>query len=106
MVSDQPTGCTFQSIKNPPVEKLQKLNRRLSFMKSRVYSEWEALSRVRVAPVISPNGSLSDKSLAYLHFGTRYLKDVSGIVKVGITSLHNTSTPREAVQGKHISSLF
>lgn len=105
LVSDQPTGCTFQSIKNPPVEKLQKLNRRLSFMKARVYSEWEALSRVRVAPVISPNGSLSDKSLAYLHFGTRYLKDVSGIVKVGITSLHNASTPREAVQETYICSL-
>ncbi|GJS28561.1 hypothetical protein Tco_0489181 [Tanacetum coccineum] len=105
MVSDQPTGCTFQSIKNPPVEKLQKLNRRLSFMKSRVYSEWEALSRVRVAPVISPNGSLSDKSLAYLHFGTRYLKDVSGMVKVGITSLHNASTPREVVQETYVCSL-
>lgn len=96
---DSPNGCTFSSIKNPPVVKLQKINRRLSTTKSIVHSEWEALRRVRVAPNFSANGSLSHQSLAYLHFGTQYVKDVSGLVKVGITSLNKASTPPETTQG-------
>nr|XP_043607972.1 uncharacterized protein LOC122579802 [Erigeron canadensis] len=102
---DVPTGCTFSSIKNPPVVKLQKVNRRLSSMKTTMYSEWKALKRVRVAPTFSTNGSLSHQSLAYLHFGTHYVKDVAGIVKVGITSLHNVPTPPEEVQESYICSL-
>lgn len=99
MVVDQPSGCTFSSIKKPPVVNLQKFNRRLSNMKSTLYSEWQALSRVRVAPNFSTNGSLSHQSLAYLHFGTHYLKDIGGLLKVGITSLHDASTPPEVPQG-------
>lgn len=105
MVVDSPNGCTFSSIKTPPMVKLQKINRRLSCTKSTIYSEWEALKRVRVAPKFSTNGSLSHQSLAYLHFGTQYLKDVSGLLKVGITSLHNASTPQEAPEETYLCSL-
>lgn len=99
MALDVPNGCTFSSMKNPPVLKLQKFNRRLSGMKSTVHSEWVALKRVRVAPKFSANGSISHQSLAYLNFGTHYLKDVAGLLKVGVTSLHNASTPPEPEQG-------
>ncbi|KAL8229027.1 hypothetical protein R6Q57_013927 [Mikania cordata] len=105
MVLDAPNGCTFSSIKNPPVLKLQKVNRRLSSMKSTVHSEWVALKRVRVAPKFSANGSLSHQSLAYLHFGTHYVRDVAGLLKVGITSLHNASAPLERVQETYLCSL-
>lgn len=99
MVLDPPNGCTFSSIKKPPLMKLQKINRRLSSTKSTIHSEWEAIRRVRVTPNFSTNGSLSHQSLAYLHFGTQYLKDISGLLKVGITSLHNSPTPPEAPEG-------
>ncbi|MFS8017674.1 hypothetical protein Hanom_Chr15g01383191 [Helianthus anomalus] len=105
MVVDAPNGCTFSSIKNPPVLKLQKFNRRLSGMKSTVHSEWEALKRVRVAPKFSPKGSLSHQSLAYLHFGTHYMRDMAGLLKVGITSLHNAPTLPEPAQETYLCSL-
>ncbi|KAL4569282.1 hypothetical protein LXL04_024918 [Taraxacum kok-saghyz] len=105
MVLDPPNGCTFSSIKKPPMMKLQKINRRLSTTKSTIYSEWEAIRRVRMAPKFSTNGSLSHQSLAYLHFGTQYLKDVSGVFKVGITSLHNTPTLPEAPEETYLCSL-
>ncbi|XP_071704850.1 uncharacterized protein [Rutidosis leptorrhynchoides] len=105
MIVDQPSGCTFSSIKKPPVEKLQKFNRRLSNAKSTLYSEWQALSRVRVAPNFSTNGSLSHQSLAYLQFGTHYLKDVAGLLKVGVTSLHDPSTPPEVPQETYTCTL-
>ncbi|KAI3695361.1 hypothetical protein L1987_78357 [Smallanthus sonchifolius] len=105
MLLDSPNGCTCSSIKNPLL-KLQKGNRRLSGMKSTVHSEWEALKRVRVAPKFSANRSLSHQSLAYLHFGTLYLRDVAGLLKVGITSLQNdASTPSEAAQETYLCSL-
>ncbi|KAK9064657.1 hypothetical protein SSX86_016039 [Deinandra increscens subsp. villosa] len=105
MSLDGPNGCTFSSIKKPPVLKLQRVNRRLSTMKSTVYSEWEALKRVRGAPKFSSNGSLSHQSMAYLQYGTLYLRDMAGLLKVGITSLHNASTPPEPAQETYLCSL-
>ncbi|KAL7608515.1 hypothetical protein Lser_V15G11939 [Lactuca serriola] len=105
MVLDPPNGCTFSSIKKPPLMKLQKINRRLSSTKSTIHSEWEAIRRVRVTPNFSTNGSLSHQSLAYLHFGTQYLKDISGLLKVGITSLHNSPTPPETPEETYVCSL-
>ncbi|KAM0046294.1 hypothetical protein Hdeb2414_s0009g00314491 [Helianthus debilis subsp. tardiflorus] len=74
-------------------------------MKSTVHLEWEALKRVRVAPKFSSKGSLSHQSLAYLHFGTHYIRDMAGLLKVGITSLHNAPTLPEPAQETYLCSL-
>ncbi|CAK9169170.1 unnamed protein product [Ilex paraguariensis] len=94
---DPPTGCSFSSLK-PPRVKLESLRFRLSHIKSTLSSEWEALRKVRVAPRIPSNGSFSQQSLAYVHAGTRYVKEMSELLKIGLTTMHNGSSSYEIVQ--------
>lgn len=105
MALDPPTGCSFSTLK-PPKVKLEAIRSQLSNVKSTLSSEWGAIRKVRVAPRIPPNGSLSRQSLAYLHAGTRYVKDVSEILKLGVTTLRSSSTSYEVVPGMQLLAEF
>lgn len=92
---DPPIGCSFSSLKSPMV----KLGFRLSNVKSTLSSEWEAIHKVRVSSQIPANDSFSHQSLAYVYASTRYLKEVSGLLKTGVSTFHNSSSSYEVVQG-------
>ncbi|KAF8377347.1 hypothetical protein HHK36_030724 [Tetracentron sinense] len=97
MAMDPPTGCSFSSLK-PPIIKLESLRYRFSNIQSRICSGWEALRNIRVVPRIPANGSFSRHSLAYVHASTQYIKQVSGLLKIGVTTLRNSSSSYEVVQ--------
>lgn len=97
MSVDMPPGCSFASLK-PPAVKLESLRNRLSNLQSTLSSAWEALRKVRVVPRLPANNSFSRHSLAYVHASTQYIKQVSGLLKVGVNSLRNSSS-YEVVQG-------
>lgn len=97
MSIDMPPGCSFASLK-PPAMKLESLRTRLSNLQSTLSSGWEALRNVRVVPRLPANSSFSRHSLAYVHASTQYIKQVSGLLKIGVNSLRNSSS-YEVVQG-------
>lgn len=97
MTLDPPTGCSISSFK-PPVIKLESVRNRFSHLQSKLSSGWHALRKIRVAPRLPANGSFSRQSLAYVHAGTEYIKQVSGLLKAGVTTLRNSSSSYEAVQ--------
>ncbi|KAJ8747419.1 hypothetical protein K2173_012487 [Erythroxylum novogranatense] len=78
-VLDPPTGCNMSS---------------LSLRHQRLKCSTEN----PVAPCRSAHGSISRQSLAYVHASTQYLKQVSGLLKTGVTSLRNSSSSYEVVQ--------
>ncbi|WRX30580.1 hypothetical protein QQP08_023067 [Theobroma cacao] len=97
---DPPTGCSMSSLSlRAPVIKLEAIRYRLSNFQSTISSRWQALRKIRVAPCLPANGSFSRQSLAYVHAGTQYIKQVSGLLKIGATSLRNSSSSYEIVQG-------
>ncbi|XP_019177354.1 PREDICTED: uncharacterized protein LOC109172616 [Ipomoea nil] len=101
---EPPTGCSFSSIK-PSKEKIDSLRFQISNIKSTVSSEWEAIRKIRVAPRLPINATFSQKSLVYLHSGTRYMKDVSGIIKLGFTTFRSSSKSYEVVPEIYSCSL-
>ncbi|KAL1201250.1 hypothetical protein V5N11_031031 [Cardamine amara subsp. amara] len=95
-VLDAPTGCSISSLK-PSLIKFEKIRIHFSNMSTRLFSGWRALRRIHVR--VPANGSsLSRQSLAYVHASTQYLKQVSGLLKTGVTSLRNSSTSYDIVQ--------
>ena len=50
-------------------------------------------------PRIPANGSFSRKSLAYVHASSQYIKQVSGLLKTGVTTLRSSPSSYEGVQG-------
>ncbi|KFK34615.1 hypothetical protein AALP_AA5G168700 [Arabis alpina] len=93
---DAPTGCSISSLK-PSLIKFEKIRVRLSNMSTRLSSGWRALKRIHVR-VPANDSSLPRQSLAYVHASTQYLKQVSGLLKTGVTSLRNSSTSYDVVQ--------
>jgi len=94
---DAPSGCVFPHLSKLELEAVQY---RISNVKSRLSSGWEALQKVQVARNIPKNGSLSSKSLAYVHVGTRYMKEIASVLRNGLTSSQATSSSSyEVVQG-------
>ncbi|KAK4356224.1 hypothetical protein RND71_025195 [Anisodus tanguticus] len=104
MALDPPTGCSFSTLKPPKVQ-LEAIRAQLSNVKSTVSSKWGAIRKVRITSRVPPNGSLSHQSLAYLHAGTRYVKDISGILKFGVTTLRSSSASYEVVPETYFCSL-
>lgn len=104
MALDPPSGCTFPQI---PKLELEAVQYRLSNAKSKLSSGWEALQRVQVARHVPKNGSLSSKSLAYVHVGTQYMKEVASLLKSGLTSSHtiSSSSSYEVVQETYSCSM-
>ncbi|KAH7860036.1 hypothetical protein Vadar_008426 [Vaccinium darrowii] len=105
LVPDLPIGCTFSSLKPPMVKKMESIRFHMSKAKSTLSFGWEALRKVRVAPQVPANSSFSRQSLAYVHAGTRYIQEVSGLLKSGVMNLRNTSSSYEEVQETYSCSL-
>ncbi|KAF8023348.1 hypothetical protein BT93_F0754 [Corymbia citriodora subsp. variegata] len=102
-VLDPPTGCNILALRTPsslrmPSLKMEVLRHNFSNIQSTLSSKWQALGNVRTTPRIAAKGSFSHQSMAYVHASTRYLKQVSGLLKTGVTSLRNSSTSYEVVQ--------
>lgn len=97
MSPDMPTGCSFSSF-NPPRLRLDSFRRRMSCLQTELSSGWEALKKVRVVPRTPVNGSFSTHSLAYVHASAQYIKQVSKLLKTGVTTLRSSSS-YDSVQG-------
>lgn len=99
MSLDPPSGCSMSSLR-APVIKLESIRYHFSNLKSTFSSGWQALRRIHVVPRVPANGSFSSKSLAYVHASTQYIKQVSGLLKAGVTTLRSSSSSYEGgVQG-------
>ncbi|KAL8226322.1 hypothetical protein R6Q57_016154 [Mikania cordata] len=97
MAVDPPTGCNFSSIK-PPKVKLETVKRHLSTVQSKLSSGWQAVKRIPFSPRQPINGSFSHQSLAYMQASTQYIKQVSSLLKTGVSSLRSTSSANEVLQ--------
>lgn len=98
MALDPPKGCNFSVVKSPRI-KLDSIQYRLSNLQSALSSGWQALRKIRVTPHLPAKKSFSRQSLAYVHASTQYIKQVSGLLKVGVTTLRSSSSSYEPVQG-------
>ncbi|XP_057442468.1 uncharacterized protein LOC130734157 [Lotus japonicus] len=95
---EPPTGCSVSSLMTHKI-KMESVRYHLSNMQSTLSSGWQALKKVRFAPRLHANGSLARQSLAYVHASTRYIQQVSGLLKAGVTtSLRSSSSSYEVVQ--------
>ncbi|XP_074308502.1 uncharacterized protein LOC141643306 isoform X1 [Silene latifolia] len=92
---DPQSGCSFPQMPKLEIERFQY---RIKSVKSRLSSGWEAVQRVNAAHHLPKEGSLSHKSLAYMHVGTRYMKDIAGLLRSGLSSSPTTSSLPEVVQ--------
>ena len=81
---------------------MESIKHHLSKFQLAVASGCHALRKIRVSPRLPANGSFSRQSLAYVHAGTRYIKQVSGLLKTSVTTLRNSSSSYEVVQGMKI----
>ncbi|KAH6784477.1 pesticidal crystal cry8Ba protein [Perilla frutescens var. hirtella] len=99
MGMEQPTGCTFTSLKSSSMVKLESFQHRLSNVKSIVSSERRVQRTQNITPVITINGSLLHKSVAHIIVGTcRYLKEVPKLIKIGFNAWRNSASTYEVVQ--------
>ncbi|KAJ7958937.1 Pesticidal crystal cry8Ba protein [Quillaja saponaria] len=94
---DAPTGCSISSLRKPSI-KLESVRHHFSSLQLTLASGWQTLKKVRFVPRIPANGSLARQSLAYVHASTRYIQQVSGLLKTGVTTLRNSSSSYEVVQ--------
>ncbi|XP_057997660.1 uncharacterized protein LOC131176612 [Hevea brasiliensis] len=94
---EPPAGCSFSSL-NPSTLKLEPLRQQLSILNSTLHTGWEAVRKVRVTPHIPPNGSISQQSLAYMRASTQYIKQVSRLLRHGVTTSRNSPSPYEVEQ--------
>ncbi|KAK9713111.1 hypothetical protein RND81_06G003500 [Saponaria officinalis] len=92
---DPQSGCSFPQMPKLEIERFQYC---INTVKSRLSSGWEAVQRVNAAHHLPKEGSLSRKSLAYMHVGTQYMKDIVGLVRSGLSSSQKTSSLSENVQ--------
>ena len=97
MSLDPSTRCCFSSIK-PPKLKLETVRHHFAIVKSKVSSGWQAVRSIHFSPRVPANGSFSRHSLAYMQASTQYIKQVSGLLKVGVSTLCSNSSAYE-VQG-------
>lgn len=94
---DPPTGCSMSSLK-PPVIKLDSIRYHFYNVQSTLSSGWQALRKIRCVPRLAANGSFSRQSLAYVHASSQYIKQVSGLLKTGVTSLRSSSSSYDTMQ--------
>ncbi|KAK4359130.1 hypothetical protein RND71_021359 [Anisodus tanguticus] len=94
---DPPTGCSFSSLKTPKI-KMESVRYHLSNMRSSISYGWGAIRKVHFAPRVPANGSFSRQSLAYMQASTQYIKQVSGLLKIGATSLCSSPSSYDIVQ--------
>ncbi|XP_022889843.1 uncharacterized protein LOC111405269 isoform X1 [Olea europaea var. sylvestris] len=102
---DPPEGCSCSTIKAPKV-KMDNVRHHLLNMWSKFSSGWRAVHKIHFEPRAPANASFSHQSLASLRTSTQYLKQVSGLLKVGVTStLRSRSSSDEVLLETHSFSL-
>ncbi|MFS7949200.1 hypothetical protein Hanom_Chr06g00568791 [Helianthus anomalus] len=94
MAVDPPTGCSCASIK-PPKVKTETVKRQLANLQSKVSSGWRAVRNIHFSPRVPANGSFSHHSMAYMQASSQYIKQVSGLLKVGVSTLRSSSSGYE-----------
>ncbi|GAB4844919.1 hypothetical protein Ancab_038311 [Ancistrocladus abbreviatus] len=94
---DPPTGCSFSSLKAPTI-KLESARNHLSNFQTKLSSGWQALRRIRFVLHKPAGGSFSRTSLAYVQASSQYMRQVSGLLKVGVTTLRQSSSSYEPMQ--------
>ncbi|KAF5765638.1 hypothetical protein HanRHA438_Chr15g0718351 [Helianthus annuus] len=94
MAVDPPTGCSCASIK-PPKVKTETVKRQLANLQSKVSSGWRAVRNIHFSPRVPANGSFSRHSMAYMQASSQYIKQVSGLLKVGVSTLRSSSSGYE-----------
>ncbi|KAI7754526.1 hypothetical protein M8C21_028896, partial [Ambrosia artemisiifolia] len=97
MALDPPTGCNFSSFK-PPKVKLETVKRHCSTVQSKLSSGWQAVKKIPFSPREPIGGSISQQSLAYMQASTQYIKQVSSLLKTGVSSLRSTTSANEVLQ--------
>ncbi|XP_042449618.1 uncharacterized protein LOC122034435 [Zingiber officinale] len=97
MALDMPSGCSFSSFRQPIV-KLESLRFRMSSLQATLSSGWESLRKVRVMPNLPANSSFSRHSLAYMHASSQYIKQVSGLLKIGVSTLRSSNSSYEVME--------
>lgn len=102
---DPPPGCSLSSL-NPAMIKLESLHRHLTILNSTLHSGWVAVRKVRVVPHVPPNGTVTQKSLAYMRASTQYIKQVSKLLRNEVTISRTSPASDEAVQGMQTFSLL
>ena len=91
-----PSCVSLPILKSSLLEK-ESLQRQYVNLKSKLSSGWKSIKEVRLAPQVPANGSFSRRSLAYVKAGTRYVKQVCEVLKVGATSLRSSSSQYDQV---------
>ncbi|CAA6658860.1 unnamed protein product [Spirodela intermedia] len=91
MVADGPSGCSFSSLQ-PPVINLKTFRHQISNLQSSLSSGWGSLRNVRLVPHLPTTRSFSRNSMAYMHASTQYIKQVSALLKIGVTTLRSRSS--------------
>nr|KAJ0186748.1 hypothetical protein LSAT_V11C900486900 [Lactuca sativa] len=94
MTLDPPTGCNFSSIK-PPKVKMETVKRHFANLQMKVSSGWKSVRSIHFSPRVPKNGSFSRHSLAYMQASTQYIKQVSGLLKIGVSTLRSSSSSYE-----------
>lgn len=94
---DPPTGCSISSLRVPKL-KMESIRYHMSNLRSTVSSGWRAVRKVHFVPRVPANGSFSRQSLAYVQASSQYIKQVSGLLKVGVATLRSSSSSHETVQ--------
>ncbi|XP_054798658.1 LOW QUALITY PROTEIN: uncharacterized protein LOC129303394 [Prosopis cineraria] len=97
MAMDTPTGCSISSLRTPKI-KTGSLRHQFYNLQSSFSSGCRALRSIQCVQCISANGSLARQSLSYMHASTRYIQQVSGLLKAGVTTLRSSSSSYEVVQ--------
>ncbi|KAH9321638.1 hypothetical protein KI387_016277, partial [Taxus chinensis] len=91
MMLDARTGCTFHSFGSSLV-KFESLRSRSSNLQSTLLAGWEAVRKIRVTPHVPLHSTYSQRSMAYVQASARYVRQVSNLLKTGVTSLRSSST--------------
>ncbi|KAJ0653400.1 hypothetical protein HanOQP8_Chr15g0583151 [Helianthus annuus] len=94
MAVDPPTRCSCASIK-PPKVKTETVKRQLVNLQSKVSSGWRAVRNIHFSPRVPADGSFSRHSMAYMQASSQYIKQVSGLLKVGVSTLRSSSSGYE-----------
>ncbi|KAG6472656.1 hypothetical protein ZIOFF_070131 [Zingiber officinale] len=104
MALDIPSGCSFSSLRQPMVN-LESLRLRMLNLQSTLSSGWESLRKVRVMPNLPATSSFSRHSLAYMHASAQYIKQVSGLLKIGVGTLRSSSSSYE-ITDEHMHGIY
>ncbi|KAK4274158.1 hypothetical protein QN277_017432 [Acacia crassicarpa] len=94
---EPPSGCSISSLRAPKI-KMESVQHHFSSLQSTLSSGWQSLKKVRFSPRVPVNGSFAQQSLAYIHASSRYIQQVSGLLKTGVKTLRNSPSSYEVVQ--------